>query len=112
MKGGTNCCTMKSPIASAMALMVLVWVTSVAQAQSKAVFDLPAQPLADSLRAVGSQTNINLLFDPPLVAGKKAPALKAEVTADEALTRLLVGTGIKHEFLNETTIVLAKANAV
>jgi iron complex outermembrane receptor protein len=109
---GRACCTMKSTIASVMALMVLVGMTSVAQAQSKAVFDLPAQPLADSLRAVGSQTNINLLFDPPLVAGKRAPALKAEVTADEALTRLLVETGIKHEFLNETTIVLAKADAV
>jgi iron complex outermembrane receptor protein len=105
-------CTMKSTIASAIALMVLVWAAPMAQAQAKAAFDLPAQPLADSLRAVGSQTNINLLFDPPLVAGRKAPALKAEVTADEALTRLLVGTGIKHEFLNETTIVLAKADAV
>jgi len=105
---GRFCCTMKSAIA----LMVLVWAAPMAQAQAKAVFDLPAQPLADSLRAVGSQTNVNLLFDPPLVAGKKAPALKAEVTADEALTRLLAGTGIKHEFLNETTIVLAKAGAV
>jgi iron complex outermembrane recepter protein len=104
-------CTMKSTIASAIALMVLVWAAPMAQAQAKAAFDLPAQPLADSLRAVGSQTNINLLFDPPLVAGRKAPALKVEVTADEALTRLLVGTGIKHEFLNETTIVLAKADA-
>jgi iron complex outermembrane recepter protein len=111
MKGRFGC-TMKSTIASAIALMVLVWSSPMAQAQAKAAFDLPAQPLADSLRAVGSQTNINLLFDPPLVAGKKAPALKAEVTADEALTRLLVGTGIKHEFLNETTIVLAKADAV
>lgn len=111
MNGGLRC-TMKSTMASAIALMVLVWAAPMAQAQAKAAFDLPAQPLADSLRAVGSQTNINLLFDPPLVAGKQAPALKAEVTADEALTRLLVGTGIKHEFLNETTIVLAKADAV
>ena len=105
-------CTMKSIRALAIAFMVLVCAAPMARAQAKAAFDLPAQPLADSLRAVGSQTNINLLFDPPLVAGKQAPALKAEVTADEALTRLLVGTGIKHEFLNETTIVLAKADAV
>jgi outer membrane receptor protein involved in Fe transport len=104
--------TMKSTIASAIVLMILGWATPMAEAQAKAAFDLPAQPLADSLRAVGSQTNINLLFDPPLVAGRKAPALKAEVTADEALTRLLAGTGIKHEFLNERTIVLAKADAV
>jgi iron complex outermembrane receptor protein len=105
MSGGIRC-----TMAAAIALIVLVWAAPIAQAQAKALFDLPAQPLADSLRAVGSQTNTNLLFDPPLVAGRQAPALKAEITADEALTRLLVGTGIKHEHLNETTIVLARAN--
>ena len=66
-------------------------------------------PLADALRAVGSQANINVLFDPPLVAGRTVPALKADLTIDQALSQLLEGTGIKHEFLNEKTVVLEKA---
>jgi len=70
-------------------------------------FDLPAQPLADSLRAVGSQTHTNVMFDPPLVAGRKAPAIKADLTPQQALTRLLTGTGIGYEYVNETTAVLA-----
>jgi iron complex outermembrane receptor protein len=69
-------------------------------------FDLPAQPLADSLRAVASETNTNILFDPPLVASKSAPALRATLSTDQALSWLLRGTGIKQNFLNESTVVL------
>jgi len=92
---------------SFIAVFLVMWasVTS-AQSANTTRFDLPAQPLADSLRAVGSETNTNILFDPPLVAGRQAPRLKAELTVDQALTRLLTGTGIKHEFLNERTVVL------
>jgi hypothetical protein len=78
-------------------LFILAWVTPIAMAQAMTRFDLPAQPLADSLRAVGSETNTNILFDPPLVARHMAPALKAEVSVDQALTRLLAGTGIKYD---------------
>jgi outer membrane receptor protein involved in Fe transport len=92
---------------SAIVLFVLSWGAPIAMAQPMTRFDLPSQPLADSLRSVGSQTNTNILFDPPLVAGRTAPALKAELTVDQALTRLLAGTGIKHEFLNETTVMLS-----
>jgi len=81
----------------------------IARAQAIAQFDLPVQPLADSLRAVGSQTNTNVLFDPPLVAGRKAPALRAALTTDQALSRLLAGTGIAHDFINDKTVVLSAA---
>lgn len=84
---------------------------AVAQGQNTTHVDIPAQPLADSLRAVGSQSNTNILFDLALVANRKAEALKADLTTDEALSRLLGGTGITHEFLNETTVVLAMAPA-
>jgi outer membrane receptor protein involved in Fe transport len=80
---------------------------TVAQAQPR--FDLPAQPLADSLRAVGSQTDTNVLFDPPLVADRTAPPLKGELSSGQALAQLLIGTGIKYEFLNDRTIVLGSA---
>ncbi len=79
-------------------------------AAQAASFDLPAQPLADAIRAVGSQTNTNVLFDPPLVADRSARPLKGDLSADQALTKILAGTGIKYEFLNDTTIVLASAD--
>jgi outer membrane receptor protein involved in Fe transport len=85
----------------------------VTQAQTAVVhFDLPRQPLADSLRAVGSQTHTNILFDPPLVAGREAPALKADMTPQQALARLLSRTGIEFDYLSETTVVLAAQSAL
>ena len=86
---------------------VLSWTALAAQAQARGDLDIPAQPLADSLRSVGSQTSTNILFDPPLVAGRRAPALKGGMTSEQALSRLLAGTGIHHQFLNEKTVVLA-----
>jgi len=84
----------------------LAWAVQMAEAQAMAHFDIPAQPLADSLRAVGSQTSTNILFDPPLVAGLKAPAVNADLTTDQAISHLLSGTGIRYRFLNDTTVVL------
>jgi iron complex outermembrane recepter protein len=82
-----------------------------AQAQAATSFALPAQPLADSLRAVGTQTNTNVLFDPDLVTALTAPALDAELTRDEALARLLTGTGLTYELLSERTAVVAPMRA-
>jgi outer membrane receptor protein involved in Fe transport len=92
--------------------MVVVWSAPMARAEAVSRFDLPAQSLADSLRAVASQTDTDLLFDPPLVAGRQAPALKADLTVDGALVRLLAGTDIRHEFLNEKTVVLSAGSAM
>jgi len=92
-------------------LVALVLATSMAYAQAAVLFDLPAQPLADSLRAVGHQTHTNVVFDAPLVDGLRAPALKASLTADQAFTRLLVGTPLKHRFLDDQTVTIVLASA-
>jgi iron complex outermembrane recepter protein len=91
-------------------LGALVLASSPAHAQAEAHFDIPAQTLADSLRAVGSETDTNILFDPKLVAGRRVAALKATLTAAEAISRLLAGTGIRYRFINATTIVLEAEN--
>src|ERR1700744_3293794 len=81
----------------------LVWTALAAQALPTIHFDIPQQPLADALRTVGSQTNNNILFDPPLVAGRRAPALKADLTTGQALSVLLAGTGLPYKSVNERT---------
>jgi len=93
--------------------LVLACAAMVTQAQTAVVhFDLPRQPLADSLRAIGSQTHTSILFDPRLVAGHEAPALEAYMTPQQALSRLLSGTGIEFDYLSETTVVLAAQSAL
>lgn len=90
------------------AVAAILGVVASAQALAVNQFDLPAQSLGDSIRAVASQTNTNLLFDPERVAGLKAPALKAEVTTEEAIQRLVKESGLEVTVLNERTIVLGE----
>ena len=63
--------------------------SAVAHAQATTKFDLPAQPLADSLRAVASQTHSNILFDRSLVAGLSAKALAAHKPGLDHLASLV-----------------------
>jgi iron complex outermembrane recepter protein len=81
-----------------------------AYAQTLVHFDLPAQPLSQSLRAIGSATNTDVGFSASEVAGLLAPALKANLTVDGALTRVLVGTGLRPRHLDDHTIVISAAN--
>jgi outer membrane receptor protein involved in Fe transport len=70
-------------------------------------FDLPAQSLAETLRAIGSTTNTDIGFAVNQVAGLVAPALRADLTIDAALARVLAGTGFRPRHLNGHTIVIA-----
>jgi len=90
-------------------LVALACTSLAAYAQTAVRFDIPPQALADSLRAIGSQTHTNIMFDPALVAGRKGVALRAILTAREALSRLLAGTGIAYTFINESTVVLNRS---
>src|SRR5258706_12401454 len=80
--------------------------SEVTHAQATTKFDLPAQSLADSLRAVASQTHSNILFDRSLVAGLSAKALAAQLSVDDALKRLLAGTGLTYRKADEKTVVI------
>ena len=65
-----------------------------AHAQANFTFDLPAQPLEKSLRAVASQTNSNIVFSDAAVRGKTAPALHGDFSTVDAYRKLLHGTGL------------------
>lgn len=91
-------------------LLSLMSVAPLAGAQAIADFDLPAQPLGDSLRAIAKQTDTNVLFDRGLINGRKAPALKGQASADAALSELLAGTGLAARYVDEKTIVVESAD--
>jgi iron complex outermembrane receptor protein len=82
-----------------------------AYAQTLVHFDLPAQPLSRSLRAIGTATNMDVGFSASEVAGLLAPALKADLTVDGALTRVLAGTGLRPRHLDDHTIVIGSAES-
>ncbi|QEI07564.1 TonB-dependent siderophore receptor [Pigmentiphaga aceris] len=68
-----------------------------ALAQSTAVVqvNIPAQPLSKALLQLGEQTSLQIFFSQETVEGYTAPALSGSFPPDEAMRRLLAGTGIQ-----------------
>lgn len=60
-------------------------------------YDLPAQSLAQSLRAYGQLADVQLIFTEDLVGDLAAPELKGGFTPEQALQRLLEGSGLRAE---------------
>ncbi|MGC1522746.1 MAG: TonB-dependent receptor, partial [Steroidobacteraceae bacterium] len=82
-----------------------------ADAQMLIHFDLPAQSLARSLKAIGTAANTDVGFNASQVAGLLAPPVKADLTVDGALARVLAGTGLRPQHLDDHTIVIAPAES-
>nr|UXE45430.1 vitamin B12 transporter BtuB [uncultured bacterium] len=106
MPGATQSRTISALFAS----LLLTLLATTAHAQIR--LDLPAQPLSQSLTAVGTQGHLNVMFDPSVVDGLQAPALRAELSADDALGRLLSGTKLHAVRVDANTIrVIAEPGA-
>jgi hypothetical protein len=82
--------------------------TAPAETQTLVQLDLPTQPLGDSLRGIGLQTSINVLFDPSTVNGQTAPAFHGRATIQEVFDRILVGTDLSYRFIDDRTVTLVR----
>lgn len=68
-----------------------------AQAQAQTNLTLPSASLSDSLNALSRAAGVEILADPALLHGKKAPAVKGASTPEAALLQLLRGSGLSYE---------------
>ena len=75
-----------------------------AQSPARLAADIPPQPLAEALAAYARQTGLQLVFVSEIARGKTSKGAPAGLTQDAALTRLLDGTGLRFEFLNERSV--------
>ncbi len=69
-------------------------------------YDLPAGEAATTLNEFGHQSDLQVLFDFNSLKGVQTRAVKAELDASEALARMLAGTGLAFEFVNEHTLAV------
>ena len=95
---------------SRIALSVLAILASAADAQAVTEWDLPGQPLANTLRDIAARTESNIIFDKKLVKGQTAPALKTRATTEEALSKVLEGTGLTYRQLDDKTVTIQLAS--
>jgi hypothetical protein len=69
-------------------------------------FDIKAQPLSEALMAFGAQTGAIVMASSELTTGKTSTRVTGQLTAQEALTRMLEGTGLKYETSPNGTILI------
>lgn len=87
------------------AAVALVGSAAWAQAPARAQFDIPAQDLGAALRSLGVQAGREVLFDPAVVDGLRAPAVRGDMAVSSAVQRLLVGQGLRSRESGRTIII-------
>lgn len=90
-------------LASAACLMA-----GVAQAQTTYAVSLNAGSLEPALLSLASQTKQQIMFPKGVVAGLRAPAVKGQMSTEEALDRLLVGTDLRARRVNTQLVVVER----
>ena len=68
---------------------------------------VPAQALGTALNTLARQAGLQLMVHPDLVAGKHAPAVSGQLSARQALERLLAGTGLVAQMDGNDVIIRA-----
>src|SRR3984957_3350446 len=87
---------------------VMLWTSAAAQSPSSVKnLSIPAEPLANALNDLAQQSGLQVMFASELVARLKSPEVKGALTASEALQRLPTNPGLRSEFVNPHTIVIA-----
>lgn len=74
-------------------------------------FDIWPQPLSQALNQLAVQSNREILFSPALTTGKRGPQLIGMFTAEQALTRLLAGSGLEVRLEGRSFLVVPSPRA-
>lgn len=72
-------------------------------------FDIPPQPLARAVEAFGAATGQSVLYDSALTADLASPGVRGRLPPEEALARLLEGSGLAARRVGPDALVLARA---
>ncbi|MCW0197376.1 TonB-dependent receptor [Sphingopyxis sp.] len=92
---------------ASLAALVLPLSPAIAQTAERKPFDIPAQDAARALEQFGRQSGRSVMFDPARLTGAKSRAVQGQLTPEEALDRLLTGTGFSARQVNATTFVVS-----
>lgn len=92
----------------AAAIVILSLSPAVAAAQRQR-FDVPAGRLGESVIALGRQAGISIGIRDPAVANLRVRAVRAALTPEEALRRLLRDSGARHIALGPNTFLIVRA---
>ncbi len=96
--------------ASPLAIMPAEAATQGATSDERMVsFNIEEQALGDALQQFAQQANVDLLYSPDLVEGRRAQSLKQRVAVSRGLDLLLAGSGLTARQLSATSYTLEAA---
>lgn len=84
---------------------------AVAQEARVAVEAIPAQPLDHALNALSRQTGLQFVYSAQIAGNPRTRAIPAGLSADDVLAQLLAGTGLRHRYINPTTVTIESDTA-
>ncbi|MFT3792437.1 MAG: STN domain-containing protein [Rudaea sp.] len=97
--------------ALALSIVSLSATAQVPTTTNRAPTNIPAQELGPALRALARDRNFQIVFATKDVSSLRTHGTVGELTADEALTQILSGTGLTYHRLDDKTISILPANA-
>ena len=77
--------------------------------QTMTRFDIPAGPLTEALNRFAAQSGLLIVGNAELTRGKQSEGLRGSYTFDQAIERLLEGSGLAYRFDNERTITVTQS---
>jgi outer membrane receptor protein involved in Fe transport len=73
---------------------------------TRAATRIPAQDLGSALQALAKERDFHVIFVAEDVGGVRTQGVVGEVTADEALSSILNGTGLTYRYIDEKTVTI------
>src|SRR5688572_10652910 len=96
---------MRIMIAAAVACLSIISLSHADEALAtvKKPISIPAQSLGEALQALSRQQGVHFVFVAEDVRGRTTSGATGTFTVDEALKRILSGTGLTYRYLYEET---------
>lgn len=92
-------------------LLAPAGLVAAAEPAAQYAIEQPSQPLAASLQAIAHDTGTSVLFDPKVVRGRTAHPVSGRLSAFDAITAALQGTGLVAERMKDGAIVVRSTAA-
>lgn len=83
---------------------------SAAATMNRKPTNIPAQALGSALETLAKERDLQVIYRSDLVQRVQSAGAVGVLSPDEALTKLLAGTGLTYRYLNETTVTILPAS--
>jgi len=88
------------------AMLTLVVAPAQAQSPERSQVELVEQPLGEALSRIGNIYGVTVIAPDSLVSGKAAPSVSGDLTAEQAIARVLQGSGLVHDWSSNAGFVI------